>query len=178
VSLAGDVAFWVGGPIANAAKAGTKLRLVAAGIEGGIGATRGIQGYYALQAGDNQAAAGYFGEAALRMFGMTTATTSALKASRNAASGTVEVTGQIARIWNNSRWFLNWLRGTRSLSRVATPLSHAEAKQIIANANRLGIVVDLNSAGLKGLEVTGQWAKIPHFKVGNIHIPVQPGFIP
>jgi len=36
----------------------------------------------------------------------------------------------------------------------------------------------LNPMGLQGLEKTGQWADIPHFKVGSVHIPVEPGFVP
>lgn len=58
------------------------------------------------------------------------------------------------------------------------PLSHVEAGQVIENAKELGLQLDLNPRGLQGLEVTGKWKGIPHFKVGNVHIPVQPGFTP
>jgi len=46
------------------------------------------------------------------------------------------------------------------------------------NAQKHRIPIDVNPAGLQGLEKTGQWAGIPHFKVGNVHIPVEQGFKP
>jgi len=46
----------------------------------------------------------------------------------------------------------------------------------LSNALALRIRLDLNPAGLRGLEKTGRWAGIPHFKVGNVHIPVERGF--
>jgi RHS repeat-associated protein len=88
------------------------------------------------------------------------------------------LTGRLKDIWNEARLFKNWLKGSQSLTRIGNPLSHAEALQVIENAGRLGIPSDLNPAGLQGLEATGRWGDIPHFKVGNIHIPVEPGFIP
>lgn len=86
------------------------------------------------------------------------------------------LTGQLKQIWDNPRLFLNWLKNNQSLTRINNPLSHAEARQVIANARRHGVRLDLNSVGLRGLEKTGQWAGIPHFKVGNVHIPVAGGF--
>ena len=88
------------------------------------------------------------------------------------------LTGQLKTIWANRRLFLNWLKANQSLTRVSNPLTHMEARQILDNAKKLGLSIDLNTAELKGLEVTGQWAGIPHFKVGSVHIPVDLGFIP
>jgi hypothetical protein len=100
---------------------------------------------------------------------------------RGVGRGTREpfrVRGRLAIIWNDRRLFLNWLRANHSLSRQQNPLSHPEARQIIANARRLKIRVDLNPTGLAGLERTGRWAGVPHFKIGRVHIPVRPGFRP
>ena len=88
------------------------------------------------------------------------------------------VQGRLKRIWDDPRLFLNWLKGNASESRRASPLSYQEAQQIIDNARRLGITPELNPVGLLGKEVKGRWAGIPHFRIGNIHIPVQPGFRP
>jgi hypothetical protein len=83
---------------------------------------------------------------------------------------------RLSQIWQDRGFFLNWLKGNHSLSRIANPLSHAEARQVLLNAKRLKIPYNTNPVGLAGSEQTGRWAGIPHFKVGNIHIPVQPGF--
>ena len=80
--------------------------------------------------------------------------------------------------WMQSNPFLNWLKGNRSLSIKNNPISHDEAREILKNANKLKLKVDLNLNGLKGLERTGQWKGIPHFKIGDVHIPVQKGFTP
>lgn len=89
-----------------------------------------------------------------------------------------KITGQLRTIWDSPRLFTNWLRGNQSLGRLGNPLSHVEANQLVINARRLGLRLDLNRAGLQGLERTGQWAGVPHFKIGNVHIPVAPGFTP
>ena len=99
-----------------------------------------------------------------------------------AASGPVgqgfKVAGQLETIWSNRRLFTGWLKGSQSAARIGNPLSHTEARQIIDNARRLGIEnFDFNPAGLQGLEKTGRWAGISHFKIGSIHIPVMPGFV-
>ena len=98
---------------------------------------------------------------------------------RVAAKGGFQLTGQLKQIWANRRLFMNWLKNTQSLSRKGNPLTHAEARQITDNARKLGITrFDFNPTGLQGLEKTGDWAGIPHFKIGHIHIPVQKGFKP
>jgi hypothetical protein len=97
---------------------------------------------------------------------------------QGAVLGGFKIAGRLAEIWGDSRLFAGWLKGSQSLARVNNPLSHVEAVQVIANARRLGLTVDLNAAGLAGQEVTGQWAGIPHFEIGNVHISVQPGFTP
>jgi hypothetical protein len=66
-------------------------------------------------------------------------------------------TGQLGQIWKNPRWFENWLRGNASLSRIDSPLTHAEARTVIQNAQQLNLRVDLNPMGLAGKEVTGHW---------------------
>lgn len=91
---------------------------------------------------------------------------------------TIQKTGQLAKIWGDSRLFKNWIKGNQSLSRINNPLSHSEARQIIENAQKHGLKVDLNPTGLQGMEKTGQWANIPHFKVENVHIPIESGFKP
>jgi hypothetical protein len=65
-----------------------------------------------------------------------------------------------------------------SLVKKGGEVNHAQARQIIENAKKLDIPVDVNPAGLAGTEITGQWKGIRHFKVGNVHIPVEAGFIP
>ena len=47
------------------------LRFYASAIEGGVGTVRAGQGLYALSEGENREAAGYLGEAVLRLFGVT-----------------------------------------------------------------------------------------------------------
>jgi hypothetical protein len=82
---------------------------------------------------------------------------------------------QSAMIWANRRLFLNWLKANHSLTRIARPLNATEAQLVIDNARRLGITIEHNLNGLQGLEVTGQWARIPHFKIGDVHIPIERG---
>ncbi len=88
ISLAGDAAFFLSGPLAGAAKAAGAvraakvIRLTAAGIEGGIAATRATQGVFALREGNNLQAAGYFGEATLRLLGMSKDVIQALRGSK------------------------------------------------------------------------------------------------
>lgn len=86
-----------------------------------------------------------------------------------------KVEGQLAKIFADRRLFQNWLNGNQSLSRKKNPLNITEAQQIIDNSDRLGIPINSNLNGLRGLEKTGQWAKVPHFKIGNVHIPIQKG---
>jgi len=50
---------------------------------------------------------------------------------------------------------------------------------VIEHARNLGIPkekFDFNPKGLQGLEKTGKWKEIPHFKIGPTHIPVEEGF--
>ncbi len=93
-------------------------------------------------------------------------------------SGSRDRGNDLQTIWNDRGLFLNWLKGSRSETRIGNPVSDEEARAIIANAQRLGLQVDLNPDGLLGLEKSPQWGKIPHFKVENIHIPVRLGFKP
>ena len=86
-----------------------------------------------------------------------------------------KVEGQLAQIFGNNKLFSNWLKGNHSLSRVGNPLNATEAQQIINNAKKLGMPIESNIKGLQGLEKTGQWGEIPHFKVGNVHIPIEKG---
>jgi hypothetical protein len=100
--------------------------------------------------------------------------------SGSSSSGEFNLTGQLAEIWKDRNLFLNWLKGTKSLNLVRNggEVNHAQARQIIENAKKLNIPVDVNPAGLAGTEITGQWKGIRHFKVGSVHIPVEAGFIP
>jgi hypothetical protein len=93
----------------------------------------------------------------------------------NQASFKIE--GQLAEIFADRKLFLNWLRGNQSLSRMSNPLNAQEAQQLLDNAEKLGMgnLVEGNLKGLQGLEKTGQWANIPHFKIGNVHIPIEKG---
>ncbi len=59
--------------------------------------------------------------------------------------------------------------------RINNPLNATESQQIIENAKKLGIPIESNLSGLMGIEKTGQWAGVPHFKVGNVHIPIEKG---
>jgi RHS repeat-associated protein len=99
----------------------------------------------------------------------------AVNAVENAAKGGFKVEGQLAEIFGNKKLFSNWLKGNHSLSRVGNPLNATEAQQIISNAKNLGLPIESNLKGLQGLEITGQWGGIPHFKVGNVHIPIEKG---
>ena len=82
ISFAGDVAMLLGGPLARLSDAGRlgtvaakitphaqKYRLAAAGIEASIAGVR-LGDAYAIYGEDNIAAAGYLGEAFLRMYGV------------------------------------------------------------------------------------------------------------
>jgi hypothetical protein len=82
ISLAGDAAFFLTGPLAGAAKTAKgarALRLIGAGIEGTVATTRATQGVFSLMEGDKNKAAGYFGEATLRLLGMSTNAIAGLK---------------------------------------------------------------------------------------------------
>ncbi len=73
LSLLGDVAFFAGGPLAKLAGEGTVLAkgltITAIAADATLGAVRGEQAYFAFQAGDNEKAAGYLGEAFMRLLG-------------------------------------------------------------------------------------------------------------
>ena len=95
---------------------------------------------------------------------------------RNAiANSGFKVEGQLAQIFGDKKLFSNWLKSNHSLSRISNPLNANEAQQIISNAKNLGLPIESNLKGLQGLEKTGQWGGIPHFKVGNVHIPIGKG---
>jgi RHS repeat-associated protein len=87
---------------------------------------------------------------------------------------------RLRQIWEDRRLFKNWLKANQSKSRIGNPLSDDEARAIIENARKLGLEneFDFNVAGLLGQETRGEWAGIPHFKIGNIHIPIRLGFRP
>jgi RHS repeat-associated protein len=73
LSFAGDVAFFLsagGSSVVKGARAARTIQLTAIGLEGGIAASRTAQGIFALNRGDSDAAAGYFGEAFLRLAGV------------------------------------------------------------------------------------------------------------
>jgi hypothetical protein len=87
----------------------------------------------------------------------------------------------MAEVWNNRRFFKNWLHAEQSAKRIGNPLTTDEAKRVIEQAQTLGIPkenFDFNRKGLMGLERTGMWKEIPHFKIENVHIPVERGFVP
>jgi hypothetical protein len=84
ISLAGDAALlFTGGlsKVATTARGVRNFRIAGAAIQVGIAATRATQGILAARDGDTGKAAGYFGEATLRLLGMSAATIDALKAS-------------------------------------------------------------------------------------------------
>ena len=85
------------------------------------------------------------------------------------------VVGELWQIFNNRRFFMHWIRGNRSLSRQTNPLNLEEAQELIDIANKFGIYIDNNLNGLLGNETKGAWAHIPHFKIGDVHIPIQRG---
>jgi hypothetical protein len=85
---------------------------------------------------------------------------------------------RLEKILNDRGLFLNWIKGNFSESRIGNPLSDQEARFLVENARRLHLVIEDNPAGLQGLEKTGKWAGIPHFKIENIHIPIRLGFQP
>jgi len=88
----------------------------------------------------------------------------------------IEEGSQLETIWNDKKLFESWTKATQSLSRAVSPLNEVEAQQLLDNAKKLGIIkFDFNPKGLEGLEQTGQWKDIPHFKIGSIHIPIQKG---
>jgi hypothetical protein len=91
ISLAGDAAMFLGAPWAKLAVRGKaafttakalnniqKIGKAAVGLEGGIAVVRTGQGMYAVHNG-GEGAAGYFGEAVLRLFGVATQFKSAFK---------------------------------------------------------------------------------------------------
>lgn len=45
--------------------------------------------------------------------------------------------------------------------------------ELIINHIKLWLPIESNVIELQGLEITGQWKGIPHFKIGNVHIPIQ-----
>jgi hypothetical protein len=102
LSLVGDAAMFLTGPLAGAAKtarAAKTLRLVGAGIEGGLAATRATQGIFALREGDKGKAAGYLGEAFLRLLGMSANAIKGLK--------TIPKTFHIKGQFPKERWLPN-----------------------------------------------------------------------
>ena len=99
----------------------------------------------------------------------------AVKVGQKGVIAGFRIEGQLAQIFENKKLFPNWLKGNQSLSRVGRPLTAIEAQQIIDNAQKLGLTIENNLKGMQGLEKTGQWANIPHFKVENVHIPIVKG---
>lgn len=90
ISLTGDAAllFSFGlSKVATSARISGRLQLAGAAIEGTVGLTRAGQGIFALSEGDNVKAAGYFGEATLRLLGASVQAISALKTAGKAAAG-------------------------------------------------------------------------------------------
>ena len=82
ISLAGDAALLFSGglsKVATTARGVRNFRIAGAAIQGGIAATRATQGILAARDGDTDKAAGYFGEATLRLLGMSAATIDVLK---------------------------------------------------------------------------------------------------
>jgi hypothetical protein len=75
ISLAGDAAFFAtfgASKVATTSAAGARaLRVTAVGVQGGIGAYRSQQAYFAIQHDDYVSAAGYMGEAMLRFIGVS-----------------------------------------------------------------------------------------------------------
>lgn len=96
-------------------------------------------------------------------------------ASKGAIEAGFKVEGQLAQIFADKKLFAGWIKGNQSLTRVGNPLNATEAQQLITNAKNLGLPLENNMAGLMGKEVTGQWAGVPHFKIGNVHIPIAGG---
>ena len=84
LSLLGDVAFFAGGPWAKFAGEGTVLAkgltITAIAADATLGAVRGEQAYFAFQAGHNEQAMGYLGEAFLRLLGASLTAVSELGA--------------------------------------------------------------------------------------------------
>lgn len=86
-----------------------------------------------------------------------------------------KIEGQLSKIFSDKKLFSNWLKGNNSLSRIGNPLNSIEAQQIINTAKNLKLPIESNLKGLQGLERTGQWKEVPHFKVGNVHVPIEKG---
>ena len=92
ISFTGDLTWFLTGPariLAQTPKAIKAMTLAAAGVQIGVGGVRTTQGVYALKDGDNQAAAGYLGQAAFCLFGGTTTAWAELRAS-SAAAGSAQ----------------------------------------------------------------------------------------
>jgi len=86
-------------------------------------------------------------------------------------------TGRLTHVWKNRRLFKNWIHAEQSAKRIGNPLTADEANRVIQQAKELGVTkFDFNKAGLQGLEKTGHWAGVPHFKIEGTHIPVEIGF--
>lgn len=83
---------------------------------------------------------------------------------------------RLRMVWQDPQMFENWLKNTPSLSRVNNPLTHDEAAAVLEAALSMGMKIDLNPAGLAGLEKDATWGQMPHFTVESIYIPVRLGF--
>ena len=68
ISFAGDVAMFISGPLAKVCQYKNLVR-IGIGIEAGVGATRSVQAGLAFYNGNTEAAIGYMGEGAMRLFG-------------------------------------------------------------------------------------------------------------
>ncbi len=85
LSGVGDVATWVlpgAGYFAKAEKTRRRLKIARVGLEAGVGSVRAAQGIFAVIDGDGDKAAGYLGEATLRLLGVGVDTIAALKKTR------------------------------------------------------------------------------------------------
>ena len=95
LSLLGDVAFFAGGPLLKFAGEGTVLAkalvITSIAAETTIGVTRAKDAYFAFQAGDKTAAAGYMGEAMLRLLGASVTAVSQLKGVTKAVHNAAEL---------------------------------------------------------------------------------------
>ncbi|MGH7442878.1 MAG: Hint domain-containing protein, partial [bacterium] len=80
-ALGGDAALFlpIAGGFAKTCTTARSLRLLGAGAELGVGLGRATQGYFALQEGNKGKALGYFGEATLRLLGVTVQAINRLK---------------------------------------------------------------------------------------------------
>jgi RHS repeat-associated protein len=106
ISLAGDAAFFLTGPLAGFAKTGRaakNLRLLGLTVEAGVAATRTAQGFFALRDNDTMKAYGHFGEATLRLFGVSKQGIQILKEARRLAVLHREIAGQIQTLIQRNR---------------------------------------------------------------------------